>query len=259
MKLVVCITLFDGYELLAECIENFRHFADEIVICYQTVSNTGLEDSNVAKVIQSYEFSGDIHIIQYHPDPSLLIKQNERRKHNIMVQEAKRLGATHFIMSAVDHFYNVEQVNSVLDRATNYDVTFTKIKTYYKNPTWQITPDVPWVMPFICRMNPDTEVTFVPNFPLRVDAAVKIKPLGNWYLFDEQDIVLHNYSNVRDNFDEKLKNADLPLLWSKKKKQAIAEQFHRYDPASKEPILYYNYSPTGTITTTVPDYFHLND
>lgn len=255
MKLAVCITLFDGTELLEKCVENYRKFADYIVICYQTVSNTGLTSDNILDVVAPYRSTDTV--VFYQTDLSLSIKDNERAKHTLMVNEAKKLGATHFIISAVDHFYDIEQVDRVKDIAANYDTTFTEIETYYKEPTWQVTPRVPWRMPFICKLYPDTEVKLVPNYPLFVDPACKISTYKKWVLFSPEDIVLHNYSNVRIDFEFKMKNAQLPMLWTKKKKQQIVEQFRRYDPSSKEPILYYNYAPEGVTIKEVPNYFNL--
>jgi hypothetical protein len=254
MKLVVCITVFDGLELLAPCIENYRKFVDDVVICYQTRSNTWRTDPTIIDSVTQFE---DCHLIRFQPVREKMIKDNEMTKHDMMVNYAKGIGATHFIISAVDHFYNVDDVKNVREDAQAYDVTFTEVHTYYKNPTWQVDPMVPWKMPFICKMNANTHIKKVASYPLFVDPACKIAPLGKWKLYEDDEIVLHNYSNVRVNFAEKIKNADLPKHWSTNQKQEIVEQFERYDPSTKEPILYYNYTNNGCIIKEVPNYFNL--
>lgn len=250
-KIVVGITVFNGIELLESCIRNYEKFADEIIICYQNRSNAGNYDPTVEDVV--YKF--DCHILQFVPDVKDLHKNNEMRKHDMMVKFAKEIGGTHFILSAVDHFYKEEQVQNVLQEALEYDTTFTKIHTYYKYPTWQITPQVPWVMPFLFKLREGTHIQKVANYPLFTDPACKVDPIGNWKLYDESDLVLYNYSNVRDDFPSKVHNRNVPLRWSTRFKQEIIDQFNTYDPSKKEPILYYKH---GAVTINeVPNYFNL--
>lgn len=249
MKLFICITAFDGLELLEACVTNYRRFCDNIIICYQDVSHTGNHDSTVYDTIRKYSNVGTI--IKYETDLSIGIKENEMAKHSLMVNEAKRQGATHFIMSAVDHFYESDQVKKLLYKASEYDVTFTKIHTYYKNPSWRITPGVPWLMPFICKMYPETEIRQVQKFPVLVDAACKISTCRTFHVFDEKEIMLHNFSNVRINFEEKLKNNSFPLAWGTKMKKKIVDQFNNYDPSSKEPILYYKRNNNEQVTVDI--------
>ena len=124
MRLFVCITAFDGLEILGPCIENYKKFCDDILICYQDVSYTGQTKPNILAELEQYRHLTTI--VKYETDLSLQPKENEMLKHTFMVKEAEKLGGTHCLLSAVDHFYDVEQFNSVKDKAAKYDCTFTE-------------------------------------------------------------------------------------------------------------------------------------
>lgn len=256
MKLIVCITAYDGLEILPDCIENYQKFSDGIIICYQEVSYTGQKKPNILTELKQYQNS-TTKLLKYETNLSLPAKDNEMLKHTFMINEARQQGASHAIISAVDHFYNVNQFNNVKDKAIQYDCTFTDVETYFKNPEWQVSPRVPWKMPFIFKLYPDTKTTRIANYPLFVDTACKINTFENWYLFDDSEIVVHNYAVVRNNLKEKMDNAaQLPLTWSTRKKQAVIQQFENSEQPP-ERVLYYNHSPEGVTIKIVPNYFNL--
>src|SRR5688500_8177721 len=105
MKLIACYTVFDGMELLDPAIESIRAHVDLVIICYQTISNTGQQMAQ-ADIDILKSMVGEHVILSYSTDLSVNAKVNERRKHSMMIEKARQLGATHFLLGATDHFYD---------------------------------------------------------------------------------------------------------------------------------------------------------
>lgn len=253
MKLTVCITVYNGLEFLKPCVNHYLHFVDEVVICYQDKSHLYTDRRPVGEFVRT-EFSGHPQVIidEYKP-ARLSFKKNEIAKHNQMVGVARKNGATHFIISAVDHFYALDDVNGVINKSQEFDCTFTYCDTYYKHPTWQIDPKVPHLMPFICKMYPHTQVTRIPNYPVFVDPAVKINTYKNYHIFDESEITVHNYSMIRGDIKEKFKNRYIPMKWGAAKIERMIEEYENYDIELNPGIERYH----GAKIKIVPNYFNL--
>jgi len=229
MKLITCITLFNGIEYLDRCVDQFLKFSDSVVICYQDISHTGERRRVGDEVIPRYENHPRVIIDKYIPSRKLNFKANERKKHTQMISVARRAGATHFIMAAVDHFYDENEVNNFKEVASKYDITLTRVHTYYKEPTWQVTPLVDFFMPFICKMDYATVVKKVPGFPVFVDPAVQIWPYKTFKIFEENEICVHNYSMIRTDIHEKYKNRYIPMKWTEGKIRRLINEYENYD------------------------------
>lgn len=254
MKLTVCITTFNGLEYLNHCVEQYLKFVDEIVVCYQDRSHLFWDKRPVGEFVKS-QFSDHPRVIinEFKPLRTKTFKQNEVDKHNQMVGVAREHGAEYFILSAVDHFYKLDEVEKVRQEAMQYDVTFTPVDTYYKHPEWQLTPKEPYMMPFICKMHPETKVMRVPNYPVFVDPAVQINTYKNWHLFDESEITVHNYSMIRTDIREKFKNRYIPMKWGASKIERLIQEYENYDIDVNPGIERYH----GRKIKIVPNYFNL--
>lgn len=254
MKLAMCYTVFDGLELLEKSILNMIPVVDFTIICYQTVSNKGNIKNDIAFDLDKYVHNSDIYLVRYKTDLTLGPKENERRKHNLMLSKAREYGATHLIMSATDHFYDTQEVFQAkrLVEKKDYDVTFTSMFTYFKKPTWQIDPIETYYMPFICKINPLTKVERVKNYPLLVDPSVQLSPFKNWYLFTEKQVMLHHYSVCRTDIREKYLNAASP--WTADQVDEFEKDFNEYDLEVNPGVKYF----LGRKIKVVPDYFNLN-
>ena len=173
MRLAICYTVF-GTELLSQSIKNIIDVVDEVIICYQEVSNTGIH-----KPFEwSYQYHPKLHFIKYETREGINPKENERRKHQLMVDTAKKIGCTHFILAATDHFYIPEEVEKWKEHAGQYDVTFTSMFTYFKHPTWQLTPIEDYYMPFICKL--PAKILNQVKYPLLVDPSVRVAFVCGW-------------------------------------------------------------------------------
>jgi hypothetical protein len=252
MKLAACYTVFDGAELLEASMKAIESQVDFFVICWQHKSNNGnrIKASDLAKV---HRLRGDnIIIVQYEPNIGNA-KQKERDKHNKMIQVAREYGATHFLMAACDHFYLDYEFEFAkrLCEVMDWDATFTAMYTYYKDPTWQLTPIETYFMPFICKLYPETRIERIPRFPLLVDPSVQMNTWIKYYLFKEFEIMLHHYSMIRKDIEGKFKNAASP--WRPAQVAEFTQEWNGYDINGNPGVKYFQ----GRKIKVVNDYFNL--
>lgn len=211
MKLAMCYTVFNGEELLVKSVMNHIDLVDEIIICFQQVSNKRNSNPGLLAVLAQLSANKKINFVEFRPNFNVGYKENERIKHNLMVESARNSGATHFILSACDHFYKSDEFLEAKKTAEtgNFDATFTPIFTYYKHFTWQITPIESYYMPFICKLYENTRIERVNVFPVLVDPSVQMNTCKISYLFIEDEIMLHHYSMCRNDIKSKFDDAIL--------------------------------------------------
>jgi hypothetical protein len=256
MKLALCYTVFDGLELLPASIKAMRKHVDEIIICFQKVSFT----NQISDVVEAFcygiqQANKNVHVIEYHLEGKCGAKQNERNKHNLMVNKAKALGCTHAMLSATDHFYLDSQVNyakNVIAEA-DYDCTFTKMYTYYKYPTWRLSEIEEYHMPFIFKLYADTQIVKLKwkEYPVFVDPSVHISTYENHTVFTPKEIMLHHFSMVRRDVREKLSNA--ASSWQPHEVDQFIKELEGYDITENPGVSYFK----GKKIEVVPDYFGL--
>lgn len=261
MILAACYTVFNGLELLEKSIEQIYPFVDHIIICYQTISNKKNTCDKVEPFVY-YHFAGKnkVKIIRFDPDFAVNTKENERRKHQLLLETARNLGCSHFFLSATDHFYDPKEFFCAKKHieTADYDVTFTKMYTYYKHLTWQLTPIEDYMMPFIMRIHPETQICMVRNFPVRVDPSVQVNTCNKYWVFPQNEIMLHHYSMIRVNIREKFQNAAASIRWRPEDAEIFATEFETYDINLNPGIKYFR----GRKIKVVENYFnipHLTD
>ena len=137
------------------------------------------------------------------------IKREERRKHNEMIKVAEGQGCTHFFFSATDHYYDSLQFANCKQKAKQYDVTASKMYTYFKNPEWRLDPIESYYMPFICKLRKSQ--TYCRDtggkWNVYIDPSLCAVPNDSFYEFKEDELIMHHYSFVRDDMSNKLMNA----------------------------------------------------
>ena len=241
MKLGAIYTVFNGIELLKKSIEQIYNDVDVIVIVYQETSNRGFKDEyvryKVAEIVQHQLIdSKKVHIIPFIPNLGIDTKTNELNKHNLGLQFLKQQECTHFFLSAVDHFYRTDEFISAKQKAVDgdFDVTLTSMFTYYKNVTWQIEPIESYYMPFICKLQRQTQYV-KKKWSLLVDPSVRINTDSSMYLFKEEEIMMHHYSMIRNDIENKFNNAAASSRWGEKAKIYLDE----YNSATLESKLAY--------------------
>jgi hypothetical protein len=254
MKLAALYTVFNGLELLEKSIKQIEPYVNDIVICYQKTSNTGNISNDVEQFCKRFA-EGKFHVIEFIPDLKMNTKQNERNKHQQMIDFAKELKCTHFIISACDHFYTGNDFlnGKYICNINDYDVTFTKMYTYYKNPTWQINPIEDYYCPFICKLYPHTRVERMPNYPVHTDPSLQYSTCNKHYTFPLSMVALHHYSMVRVNIKDKFLNAAASMRWKDSDVQRFILEYSTANPKDNLPLSYFG----GRKLIEVPNYFDL--
>ncbi|MBV1952566.1 MAG: hypothetical protein KUG64_10295 [Cycloclasticus sp.] len=255
MKLAACYSFFNSGELLIGSIEQIIDHVDVVIICFQMQSNVGeimdYDDSQVLREIEEFN-DKKIHFLPFSPDTSLNPKVNERAKLQLRIDYAKKLNCTHYFGSACDHYYKPEEFLAAKKKCfeLGVDVTLTKMFTYYKHPTMQLDPIEDYLCPFICRIYPDTKVVAENNYEARVDPSVRISPAKSFYTFEQNEIMLHHFSMVRNDIRSKFRNAAAAQNWKHKIDGFVKE----YDEAKIGDLISYF---KNRKLVEVPDYFNI--
>lgn len=248
MKLGIMYTVFNGLELLERNMMEVAPLAHYVGICYQKKSwqNEWMLDSD-AKILNQI----DCEKIEYHVSELTDAKVEERVKHNMMIQHMRKKGCTHFLLLACDEYFKRHELDWAMGKIET-DVSFTHLYTYYKYPEWRLIPIEHYMKPFIHRLNDDTRITAANNYPCRVDPSVRVAPARSFQTFDRKEIMMHHYSMIRNNIQNKFMNAASKRNTSPKIQQYLNE-YEFYDIDSNPGIEYFQ----GRRVEIVDNYFNI--
>lgn len=210
MRLAACYTVYNGLELLEDSINAIKNHVDEIIICYQRFSNYKQESSEILDYLKEWE--GKYTLIEFIPKFSKDAKYNEKVKHQKLIDEARRLNCSHFFLSATDHFYESDHIDKAIEfikNNPNIMTTYTKMITYFKTTTLRLEPLEAYYMPFICSTKVDMGV----KSPVVVDPSCAFTPYKPYYVFPENEVIMHHYSWIRKDIRNKLENAAAKTNW----------------------------------------------
>lgn len=255
MKLCAGYTIFNGLDLLEKSIRQIYNDVDLVIVCWQKVSNKGEESLEVEDYVKRFKGIEKVYVIEYFADIMLTTKQNEIEKHNLMLDYARRLHCTHYFLSATDHYFDTNEFREAKEFVADNDInlSFTKMYTYYKKPEWQITPIENYCMPFILKLNADTEYKRGAGYPIYVDPSIQSYPIGKWYLFEENEIMMHHYSMIRTDIKEKFRNAAASIRWAPGEAENYANEYENYSLEVNTGIKYFG----GRKVRVVPNYFDI--
>ena len=237
MKLGALYTVFNGLELLEGSINQIYDDTDLIIIGWQRYSHHGEESKEVElfvnKLKKKYK---KVVLFEFKPRPNTIPKMEERRKINQLIRVAQQASCTHFFMSATDHYYVPEQFIKAKEKATQYDVTASKMYTYFKEPKWRLNKIESYYMPFICklRVNQTHSADTHGKWNVHVDPALCILPNDSFYEFKEDELMMHHYSFVRNDVRNKLRNAAARRNFNGKIDEII-ERYNEFEGVGKCP------------------------
>ncbi len=253
MVLAACYTVYNGLELLEKSIEQIESEVDFIIIGYQTISNKGIQSDKVLPFLQRFKDDKKFHLALFEPSMNKNTKENERDKHQMMLNYARILGCTHFLLSACDHFYDKKQFiyGKNFHFNNNLEVSFTKMYTYYKQPTWQIFPMEDYYMPFIMKISPETRIDRVANYPVKTDPSVQINTYSKYSVFHPDVLVMHHYSMIRADIKDKFMNAAASMRWTNNNVNDFINEYLGYNLELNPGIKYFG----GRKVKEVPNYF----
>lgn len=256
MKLVAIYTVFNGIEHLELSMKQVLPYVDMVLISYQTISNRGEHRPELKEqLIAISKKHKNVFLLPYSPNMAINTKENERRKLNQAIQYCIGGGFTHFVLLATDHYYMPDEFIKAKVKAEKYDVTLTKMYTYYKKATWQLTPIEDYCMPFICKLHPHTEVSKEEYKGYRTDPSVRINTRDSIYCFEQHEIMLHHYSMVRIDVMDKFKNAAAGIRWTEEQRQEYQNEYLNYNPFENPGIKYFG----GRKIKIIPDHFGVQE
>lgn len=228
MRLAALYTVWNGLELLNGSINQIKDSVDVIFIGWQYKSNKGEVSQEVEAFLEQYENDEKIILVEFMPDFRNNTKLNELNKHNLLLEEARAFGCSHFFISATDHYYNPQEFRNAkeLINVNNYDVTLSSMFTYYKRPEWRIEPPESYLMPFICKINKETKFAFSGAYPFDVDPSLKVFPLKNVHNFKRGVLIMHHFSMIRKDIENKFNNAAASIRWTPSKINNFIKEYN---------------------------------
>ena len=219
MKLGVTYNIFDGEEMLFFSLRNLRPMVQHINVVYQTTSNFGNENPNLEEKLRMYERAGLIDFLyKYEPqlqtneDGSLRWQngqENETKKRNIGLQICRANGCDAMMTLDCDELYDPKEFKFAKEdfEIGDYDTSFCKMSTYYKEPIYRLNPKEEYYAPLFYKIKKDTEFGYVSSeYPVILDPTRKVKA-GYTRIYEREEIEMHHYAYVRNDISSKVINS----------------------------------------------------
>lgn len=214
MKLCAIVNVWDADELLRPMLQQVRPHVELVVAMWQDISNYG-ERHNPSEAIDDCIESGLIDVTApYVPDMTPRRYQgtyNETVKRNRGLSIARKQGCTHYLHLDCDEFYDPAQfaaAREMMDKS-GYDSSACRMRTYYRRPTYQLTPPESYWVPFIHRVHPRTvcgHQNGAVGYPVTTDPTRTAHPVGRFLPFQREELEMHHMSWVRRDIGRKLRN-----------------------------------------------------
>ena len=252
MKLgAIIITWADSVCMLSSCIENVAKVAEEVIVVWSLNSNHGVRDNAVLQFISTTKLKG-VTWVEHEPTPRLKPSQNEIRKRNRGIDEAYKLGCTHFLMLDADEYYKPEELRIEKERFKNTDLNgmVHRIKVFVGSPTLCCL-DNNTIVPGIQKIEKHTEVGTFQKYPFaydhgvaRIDGTRRTNVTTGVIM---SDFFMYHASYVRRDIDMKINNSSANL---KNRKQIIYDDIRLAAPGYFSKL--YN-----EVLEECPNYFNL--
>lgn len=235
MRLGIGFHLFDGEELLEQCIQSIRKMSDYITVVYQLVSNRDTKTGANLKSLLINLKDRDLidNFIFFKPEFSKGVGDNVIIKRNIGLDDCRKNACSHFITMDVDEFY----LHSELEYAKkemeigNYDSSVCQMCSYYKFSYYRLEPKETYFVPLIYKIRDGVNLSANINFPVFVDTLRKMEP-GKFRKFARNEIEMHHMSYIRRNIRYKLESSN-SLASYKDKIDKIVNDYEKWNPKNK--------------------------
>jgi len=211
MKLGVSYNLFDGEELLEGSIKQIRDHVDYVSVVCQTTSNFGKPCSEdlipLLKRLKKEKLIDDV--LLYAPEIERGGHFNEIQKRNVGLKASLETGCTHHMSMDCDEYFLSNQFaylkNYILDNKC--DATYCLMKTYFKDPTYEVRPFNQYYTSLIHEINETSQYCFNCHSPVLVDPTRRINFTKTPKVFEREQIEMYHMSYVRKNIKDKLVNS----------------------------------------------------
>ena len=219
--------LFDGEELLEFALKSIRKNIDHISVTYQTISYFGNPATpELPNLLQRLKNDNLIdELIHYEPNLSIPPKENELKLRNLGLNASRKAECTHHISADVDEFYDstqLEYAKKVMEEG-DYDFSIAYLDTYYKHPTFLVTPDQKLFVSFIHPVTNEYKIN--PIFPFQMEITRKFTNCEKYRIFSRDEFVIHHMSYIRKDIRKKFQNSDNGRCY---KIDKFVEKFNTY-------------------------------
>lgn len=211
MKLGVSYNLFDGEELLEGSIRQIRQHVDYISVVYQTVSNFGNTcNTELVPLLERLKSEGLVdELFEYSPKINKGGHHNEIQKRNIGLALSQGAGCTHHMSVDSDEYYLTNEFEYLKKKMVegDYDSSYCQMKTYFKNPTFEITPPNTYYVSLIFKIKIDSSYVLGYPSPVLVDPTRRMNSDNNPLILYRSEIEMYHMSYVRKDIKSKLINS----------------------------------------------------
>jgi hypothetical protein len=244
-KLGVAYNVFDGEELLIHSINQIKEYVDYIVVVAQEKSNFGNVNTNLRNTLKKLQDLDLIHYVywyepkfEYESDGTLSLDngvKNEQRKRQIGLELCKDINCTIFSSMDCDEIYDKDEYQFAKNDFIkgNYDSSFCQMKTFYKKPSFQVTPPETYYVPLFYKVIENSNFTFdfVPPYPVEIDPSRRMKA-GDCRIYTRNEIQMYHYSYVRADIHSKINNSSSSARICKLQKEKTINHFDNCNKVS---------------------------
>jgi hypothetical protein len=205
MRVIAIYNVFDGIELLEGSIRQIYPECFKVLIVYQTTSNFGEVDDGVEEFVQMLALKYKrISLLKYVPDTTISGGQNEKNKRMAGISSARNLGGSHFLLIDCDEYYErgaFRRAKQII-RNGGFDSSACRLFTYFKQPTYRLSPLEDYYVPFISSI----DLTLTNEFPVYADPT-RLTMGSKFYEFRQEELMMHHFSWVRNDIGKKIRNS----------------------------------------------------
>lgn len=261
MKLAAVYNVWDGDELLLGSIKQIRSLVDVVIIVYQRESHRGNINPELDRTLTLIQGMNLVdHFEQYKPtyNKGGALLSFETHKRNLGLEIARDYACTHYLHIDCDEYYLPEQFKYAKDMITDSGIrnTFCHLATYFLKPTWRLTPDESYLVPFIQKLGADNTGPQNSWDKFVVDPSRRPSVKPPYIIFNTDQLLMHHFSWVRRDLGMKLRNSsanDVPGFRSQVEDMIVkCEEFKNF-PGTNAVPWYHNHT-----ITEVGNQFHIN-
>jgi hypothetical protein len=210
MKIGCSWNVFDGEELLEGSIKQIRSEVDYVSVVYQTISNFGNPcDPNLVPLLNRLKDEGLIdELYEYKPKLDKGGHYNEITKRNIGLSLSMGVKCTHHMSLDSDEYYKLEEFKYLKNKMIegNYDSSYCQMRTYFKEPTFEIRPMNTYYVSLIFKIKENSSYILGLSSPVLVDPTRRMEH-GKPLILERDEIEMYHMSYVRKNIHSKLINS----------------------------------------------------
>lgn len=243
MKLAAVYNVWDGDELLLGSIKQIRDLVDVVIVVWQRESHRGNINPELdysLTLLQGMNLVDhfECHKPIYNRGRALLSSETDKR--NLGLGIARQYACTHYLHMDCDEYYLPEQFKYAKEMLAEGDIrnSFCHLATYFLKPTWRLTPDETYLVPFIQKL--DRHNTGPQNSwnKFVVDPSRRPDVTPPYTIFNTDQLLMHHFSWVRRDLAMKLRNSsanDMPGFRNQVEEMIIKCEAFKLDPTGPTP------------------------